>query len=394
MGKSETLFFYLSLRRQKTSPNKWRNHMKKIEKIQDRLSTTEGFDLKRLIESCRENHISNNLTLDKNMFQKRRETLSDECFIDINDLSILKSCQRDTVTSKRFQKLYKIGKTFSPVKYGRTQLARIEGDENLYIFDGLGRATVAYCLGIQHIPCEITKFKSEAEVLIEFFEQHENEEKLSGWTRIETVYNAPVEMQTGYFKNSHKQTVDIYHALSESKCVYDSFKATENNPSVETSLTRFRECITQTWSGNGSTKAGDRQSYALIKTINMINRLWINEDHYEVHANLLAAIVHYATDGGHYVVTPSNLRKKDNTDILEINKRLQKLETRLRRIAPEDILITQSEFWTHLLNAEDLMNKKVAKEGGNKIKIFCRKNHSLKYEERIANNRTVYGFKY
>lgn len=42
----------------------------KIEKIQDRLSTTQGFELKRLIESCRENHISNNLTLDKNMFQK------------------------------------------------------------------------------------------------------------------------------------------------------------------------------------------------------------------------------------------------------------------------------------------------------------------------------------
>ena len=72
MGKSETLFFYLSLRRQKTSPNKWRNHMKKIEKIQDRLSTTQGFELKRLIESCRENHISNNLTLDKNMFQKKK----------------------------------------------------------------------------------------------------------------------------------------------------------------------------------------------------------------------------------------------------------------------------------------------------------------------------------
>jgi hypothetical protein len=73
---------------------------------------------------------------------------------------------------------------------------------------------------------------------------------------------------------------------------------------------------------------------------------------------------------------------------------LQKLETRLRRIAPEDILITQSEFWMHLLNAEDLMNKKVAKEGGNKIKIFCRKNHRPEYEQRIANNREIYGFKH
>ena len=34
-----------------------------------------------------DNLISNNLTLDKNMFQKRRETLSDECFIVVTTIA-------------------------------------------------------------------------------------------------------------------------------------------------------------------------------------------------------------------------------------------------------------------------------------------------------------------
>jgi len=367
--------------------------MKKTEKIQDRLRSTEGLELENTISNYKEAHLSNGMTLDKDMFQKRRETLTDDCFVKISDITVLNSCQRDTVTNKRFPKLRKIGQKFNPVKYGRAQLAKIEGDPNLYIYDGLGRTTVAHCLGIEEVPCEITTFKSEAEVLIEFFEQHENEEKLSGWTKVDTVYNAPVEMQKGYFKNLYNQTVDIYHVLGKTGCVYDAFHATEDNPCIESGLTRFKECITQKWSGNGSTKAGERESYALIKSLQMINRLWIERDYHDVHANLLAAIVYYATDGGYNVVTPSALHKRDNKDIKQINKRLQKLENKVRKIAPDGVMITQSEFWTWVLFAQDLMNKKVAEDGGRKLKSFCNKNHSDKYNRNIRTMRISDGIK-
>lgn len=370
--------------------------MIKTEKIEERLFTEEGVELKNSIIGYRKDHLNNGITLDKEMFQKRTETLTDDCFVKISDITILKSCQRDTVTNKRFPKLRKIGKTFNPVKYGRAQLAKIEGDPNLYIYDGLGRTTAAYCLGIKEIPCEITTFKSEAEVLIEFFEQHENEEKLSGWTKVHTVYHAPVEMQIGYFKNHYKQTVDIYRVLEKTGCVYDRLKAAKGKPkpSVESGLTRFRECITQKWSGNGSIKAGERESYALIKALQMINKLWIDHDRYNVHANLLAAIVYYATDGGYHVVTPSALQKGDGEDIKQINKRLQKLDDRLCKIAPNDILITQDEFWAQILHGADLMNKKVAEAGAAKIKSFCRGNHRDKYNQIITNHRAKYGIKY
>lgn len=360
--------------------------MKSKQKIQDRLVTPQGAKLKQTISSYIGEHNNNGLTLDENMFKSRIPTLSSGCFIDINKITVLNTCQRDTVTGKRLKSLLKIGKKFCPVKFGRVQLAKIEGDPNHYIFDALGRATVAYCLGIEKVPCEIIKFTSESEVLMQFFEQHDNEVQLSGWTRIETIHNAPPDMRAGYFKNSSKQTLDIYRVLDETGCVYDSLKATYKKPSLESCLTRFRDCITKEWSGNGSTSAGNRPSYALCQSLKMINRLWIDHDHKNVHANLLSAIVNYATDDGNTVVTNRDL-ERGSTYVKDVDNRLSKLEKKLLRIQPGGKTITQEEFWSTLLLCDSLMNNRVAIDGGAKIKRFVKKPFSKKYLVSVDRHR-------
>jgi hypothetical protein len=362
--------------------------VKKTEKIIDRLISSEGVQLKSKVSAEIQKHLNSGLTLDKNMFKAKVSTLDDECFKKINDLTILTSCQRTTITNKRLPKLIKIARDFCPIKFGRVQLAKIKGDPNFYIYDSLGRTVVAYCLGIEWVPCEIVHFSSQSEVLKYFFEQHDNEEKLSRWTRIEAIYNAPKSMQLGYFKRENNKVIDIFHVLGKTGCVYDSLKATDKNPSVESACTRFKDCITKEWSGNGSASAGSRPCYALIQSIEMIKRLWISHEQKEILANFLAAIVYYATDGGFITVTKRDLlNKKNNKSVKEINNRLYKLEKKIRRIDPNNQLVTQKELWGPLLLCSDLSNSGAAIEGGSKIKLFVQKNFDKSYLKVVKKSR-------
>ena len=310
------------------------------------------------------------MTLDKEMFMKRNLTLTENQFIAIKDIRILKACQRDTVTHRRFRKLKNLGTYFDPVRFGRVSLAKIDGFEELFIYDALGRTLVAACLGIEHVPCDIIHFNSIAEVLEVFFRQHDNEVKISGWPMFEVIYNAPTSMHRGIFKNKINQINDIFRVLQKTGCVYDDFKADESHPSVQSCLVRFRDCVTKEWSGNPrEIRAGDRASYALIQSLEMIKRLWINNDNINVRGCVLAAIVSYSTKGGVYQADSEDVSRK-SSDVRAIDSRLFALENKMRKFVIDGKVIEQKEFWSDILLFKNTMNGESATLGGPKIDKF------------------------
>jgi hypothetical protein len=258
----------------------------------------------------------------KSLFIDKVPSITNNDFMDIEDMSIDNACQRETFSQKREKSFTNIAKAFDPRRFGRVTIGNLPNDDNNYVVDGLGRTSVASSLGFQSLPVEIIKFDNRGEMLSYFLSQHDDQTKISNWERWDVVRQTPASDKKLYLTHWNKAQ-DIERIMVEHKFTYDdgkthwnSFWSKADTVSVEYAYTAIAKCITRTYSAQKGVSAGSRKSLVLSKALDLYKKHFISEQHLSVVGNALIVMCVYLS---HKKWNPSD---KEPTKVLDLKQGL------------------------------------------------------------------------
>jgi|TARA_R110002012_G_scaffold99984_1_gene238505 hypothetical protein len=259
-----------------------------IRKLTDFISLeTEGRKFK---EYC-----DNDIEIDDNtikFFIKSKPNLQQKDFVKIDDLYVDFTCQRNPFRKERIRRMRTIAEHFNGLKVKRAQIAKIDGDDRLYIWDAMGRTIIANCLGFEYIPADICHFRDKNEMREFFLDQDTLDEKIHNWERHEIILKFKKEECPRRFIRFYNQAIDIQNTINECGLSIWTGKRKQDQMSVEKCWGYIKKCITNAdISGNKGYNAGERNSYFLKSAIKILQKNFSTEK--EIEGQLLEALVSF-----------------------------------------------------------------------------------------------------
>jgi len=224
--------------------------------LQERFNSSQAG--KEALRSLKAQHIINQRAF---QWDSKRPNLGVNDFISLDILYIDEDTQRDPFSPARVAKLRKIVQDPCAYHFNRIIVSErdwLDGPKKRVIVEGQGRALAAYCMGLQHVPCDVYKFASKEQEAIFFLEQGKNVHNIKNWERHRITIQRPS------FKN-HNQGLDVERVVTETGIEYEPSKIKDIDASA--AYQGIRDSII---SSQPNTKAGSRNCWLTIEITNLM----------------------------------------------------------------------------------------------------------------------------